>query len=168
MQVVLANLIFILAFLPHADDDEIEGLLSEEDLTSNSSLEKKDSEESEEFWKSFVVPVNEQEQDSKVVITPEENTDKAKIASNRIDSFDLPQLKSSTPLKRNKWKPEEIKKLITFRRKLNSRFQVVKGRMALWEEISADLLADGIVRSAGQCKSLWASLTQKYEVCSWY
>lgn len=122
---------------------------------------KKNSEESDDFWKSFVAPVNEQEQDSEGVI---EKTDKVEIPSNKNDS----QLKSSTPLKRNKWKPEEIKKLINFRRKLNSRFQVVKGRMALWEEISADLLADGIVRSAGQCKSLWASLTQKFEVCSQY
>lgn len=122
---------------------------------------KKNSEESDDFGKSFVVPVNEQEQDSEGVI---EKTDKVEIPSNKNDS----QLKSSTPLKRNKWKPEEIKKLINFRRKLNSRFQVVKGRMALWEEISADLLADGIVRSAGQCKSLWASLTQKFEVCSQY
>lgn len=140
------------------DDDEIEGLLSEEDLTATSSLVKKNSEESDDFWKSFVVPVNEQEQGSEGVI---EKTDKVEIPSNKNDS----QLKSSTPLKRNKWKPEEIKKLINFRRKLNSRFQVVKGRMALWEEISADLLADGIVRSAGQCKSLWASLTQKFEDC---
>ncbi|KAL8123301.1 hypothetical protein AgCh_011321 [Apium graveolens] len=147
------------------DDDEIEGLLSEEDLTASSSLAKKNSEESDDFWKSFVVPVNKQEQDSEGVITSEENTDKVEIASNENDSFDMPQLKSSKPLKRNKWKPEEIKKLINFRRKLNSRFQVVKGRMALWEEISADLLADGIVRSAGQCKSLWASLTQKFEEC---
>lgn len=155
---------------PHADDDEIEGLLSEEDLISTSSVAPKNSEESDDFWKSFVVPINKQEQVSEGVNTPEENTDKAKIASSDDDSSELPKshLKSSTPLKRNKWKPEEIKKLIKFRRDLNSRFQVVKGRMALWEEISADLLADGIVRSAGQCKSLWASLTQKYEVRSQY
>ena len=139
---------------------------SEEDLTSTSSLAKKNS-ESDDFWKSFVVPVNEHEQDSEGVATPEQKAE-AKIASSKNDPFDLPksELKSSTPSKRNKWKPEEIKKLIKFRKELNSRFQVVKGRMALWEEISAALLADGIVRSAGQCKSLWASLTQKYEVCS--
>lgn len=38
--------------------------------------------------------------------------------------------------------------------------------MALWEEISENLLANGITRSPGQCKSLWTSLVQKYEVCS--
>lgn len=68
--------------------------------------------------------------------------------------------------KRNKWKPEEVKKLIKMRGDFHSRFQVVKGRMALWEEISSSLLEDGITRSPAQCKSLWASLVQKYEVCS--
>ncbi|TYJ42157.1 hypothetical protein E1A91_A03G069200v1 [Gossypium mustelinum] len=72
------------------------------------------------------------------------------------------QPKSSKP-KRNKWKPEEVKKLIKMRGDLHSRFQVVKGRMALWEEISTSLLEDGITRSPAQCKSLWASLVQKYE-----
>ncbi|KAL6177618.1 hypothetical protein ACLB2K_049143 [Fragaria x ananassa] len=69
----------------------------------------------------------------------------------------------SKPVKRNKWKPEEVKKFIKMRGKLHSRFQVVKGRMALWEEISRNLLAEGINRSPGQCKSLWAPLVQKYE-----
>lgn len=68
-------------------------------------------------------------------------------------------------VKRNKWKPEEVKKLIDMRGELNERFQVVKGRMVLWEEISQKLLADGVNRSPGQCKSLWTSLIQKYEVC---
>jgi hypothetical protein len=76
------------------------------------------------------------------------------------------QSKSSKSIKRNKWKPEEVKKLIDLRGELHSRFQVVKGRMALWEEISGNLSSDGINRSPGQCKSLWASLVQKYEVCS--
>lgn len=114
-------------------------------------------------------PVDGQEEDRNVV-TPEENMEKATKASSTNDSLEMPKsvLKSSKPMKRNKWKPEEIKKLIKFRGELNSRFQVVRGRMALWEEISANLLADGISRSPGQCKSLWASLTQKYEVCSQY
>jgi len=73
--------------------------------------------------------------------------------------------KSSKSAKRNKWKHEEVKKLIDMRGELNDRFQVVKGRMALWEEISQNLLANGISRSPGQCKSLWTSLLQKYEVC---
>ncbi|XP_024960100.1 uncharacterized protein LOC112500757 [Cynara cardunculus var. scolymus] len=67
------------------------------------------------------------------------------------------------PVKRNRWKPEEVKKLIEFRGELNSRFQVVKGRMALWEEISVNLSNEGSSRSPSQCKSLWASLIQKYE-----
>lgn len=76
------------------------------------------------------------------------------------------QPKSSKPAKRNKWKPEDVKKLIRLRGELHSKFQVVKGRMALWEEISENLLAEGITRSAGECKSLWTSLVQKYEVDS--
>ncbi|KAE9587433.1 putative beta-lactamase transcription factor MYB family [Lupinus albus] len=71
--------------------------------------------------------------------------------------------KSSKPVKRNKWKPEEVKKVIGMREELHDRFQIVKGRMTLWEEISQTLLTDGISRSAGQCKSLWTSLVLKYE-----
>ncbi|KAG0484859.1 hypothetical protein HPP92_008938 [Vanilla planifolia] len=67
------------------------------------------------------------------------------------------------PVKRNKWKPEEIKKLIEERGLLNSRFHSVKGRMALWEELSSTMLSYGINRTPAQCKSLWASLVQKYE-----
>lgn len=93
-------------------------------------------------------------------VTFEECKEMSKKASNDNDSP-----KSLKSAKRNKWKPEEVKKLIQFRGELSSRFQVLKGRMALWEEISASLLACGINRSPGQCKSLWASLTQKYEVC---
>ncbi|CAA7405149.1 unnamed protein product [Spirodela intermedia] len=65
--------------------------------------------------------------------------------------------------KRNKWKPEEIKKLIEKRSELDDRFRAVKARMVLWEEISANLLQHGVDRSPGQCKSLWSSLVQKYE-----
>ncbi|XP_020217325.1 ribonuclease J isoform X2 [Cajanus cajan] len=71
--------------------------------------------------------------------------------------------KSSKSAKRNKWKHDEVRKLIGMRGELNDKFQVVKGRMALWEEISQNLLANGISRSPGQCKSLWTSLLQKYE-----
>lgn len=91
------------------------------------------------------------------------------------DSEDIDEAKSeetsnsepklSKSVKRNKWKTEEVKKLIGMRGELSDRFQVVKGRMALWEEISQKLLADGISRSPGQCKSLWTSLVVKYEVC---
>lgn len=87
------------------------------------------------------------------------------LESVQIDSgFPQSTMKSSKPLKRNRWKHDEIKKLITLRGELHSRFQVVRGRMALWEEISSNLLSSGVNRSAAQCKSLWASLVQKYEV----
>ena len=76
--------------------------------------------------------------------------------------------KPSKAIKRNRWKPEEVSKLIQMRGELHSQFQVAKRRMALWEEVSRGLLADGINRSPGQCKSRWASLVQEYEVCySW-
>ncbi|AQK60200.1 RNA-metabolising metallo-beta-lactamase family protein [Zea mays] len=65
--------------------------------------------------------------------------------------------------KKNKWKPEEIKSLIQMRGEMNERFQSVKGRMILWEEISDNMLKQGISRTPAQCKSLWTSLVQKYE-----
>lgn len=65
--------------------------------------------------------------------------------------------------KGNKWKPEEIKRLIKKRAELDERFQAVKGRMILWEEVSASLMVHGIERTPAQCKCLWASLVQKYE-----
>jgi hypothetical protein len=66
--------------------------------------------------------------------------------------------------KKNKWKPEEIKSLIQMHGEMNERFQSVKGRMVLWEEISDNMLKQGISRTPAQCKSLWTSLVQKYEV----
>ncbi|OIT31667.1 hypothetical protein A4A49_25464, partial [Nicotiana attenuata] len=74
-----------------------------------------------------------------------------------------PKLQSSKPLKRNRWKPEEVKKLIKIRGELHGRFQVVRGRMALWEEISSRLVSGGINRTPAQCKSQWASQVKKYE-----
>ncbi|XP_078182151.1 RNA-metabolising metallo-beta-lactamase family protein isoform X2 [Carex rostrata] len=65
--------------------------------------------------------------------------------------------------KRNRWKPEEISRLVKLRGELDEKFQTVKGRMVLWEQISSDMLSHGMDRSAAQCKSLWASLVQKYE-----
>ncbi|KAJ1279424.1 hypothetical protein BS78_04G155700 [Paspalum vaginatum] len=65
--------------------------------------------------------------------------------------------------KKNKWKPEEIKSLIQMRGDMNEKFQSVKGRMVLWEEISDSMLNQGISRTPAQCKSLWTSLVQKYE-----
>ncbi|KAF3779639.1 Ribonuclease j [Nymphaea thermarum] len=65
--------------------------------------------------------------------------------------------------KRNKWKPEEITKLIKMRSDMDSQFQSVRSRMVLWEEISEKMLDHGINRSPAQCKSLWTSLVLKYE-----
>ncbi|CAN4105350.1 unnamed protein product [Withania somnifera] len=94
----------------------------------------------------------------------EEESKLSRKESIQIDpGFPQSMMKSSKPLKRNRWKHDEIKKLITLRGKLHSKFQVVRGRMVLWEEISSNLLSVGVDRSPAQCKSLWASLVQKYE-----
>ncbi|XP_007037950.2 PREDICTED: ribonuclease J isoform X1 [Theobroma cacao] len=155
-------------------DGEVEKLLPEGDTTTSSpdSLERHtpNSEGSDEFWKSFITsssPVNNLVNDNNGLVPKKEYKSQLKsdgTASSGDDS-EMPssQPKSSKPAKRNKWKPEEVKKLIKMRGKLHSRFQVVKGRMALWEEISTSLMAEGISRSPGQCKSLWTSLVQKYE-----
>ncbi|GLT55338.1 hypothetical protein SLA2020_284700 [Shorea laevis] len=97
--------------------------------------------------------------------TPQLQVEKDGIEGSKDEPLELSnaQPTSSKPVKRNRWKPEEVKQLINLRGELNSRFQVVKGRMALWEEISGSLLSDGITRSAGECKSRWTSLVQKYE-----
>ena len=68
--------------------------------------------------------------------------EKDSVESGKDESSKLPN--SSKSVKRNKWKPEEVKKLIDLRGELHSKFQVVKGRMALWEQISGSFLSDGI------------------------
>lgn len=154
------------------DDIQVENLLPEEETTTSSSnLEKTPSpatEDKDDFWKSFIEPSSPVE---KLVVDDDNSSPRMEHAlksendgteSSEDESSDS-RPKPSKSLRRNKWKPEEIKKLIKLRGELDSRFQVVKGRMALWEEISNSLLADGIYRSPGQCKSLWASLVQKYE-----
>uniref|UniRef100_A0A0E0K0T0 Myb-like domain-containing protein n=1 Tax=Oryza punctata TaxID=4537 RepID=A0A0E0K0T0_ORYPU len=116
----------------------------------------------EHFWDSFKSPtavkiariVNGSAQGSKPKI--------GKISIVGKDSSDP----SSAPVKsskKNKWKPEEIKSLIQMRGEMNEKFQSVKGRMVLWEEISSSMLSQGISRTPAQCKSLWTSLVQKYE-----
>ncbi|BBH03683.1 RNA-metabolising metallo-beta-lactamase family protein [Prunus dulcis] len=135
------------------DGIEVEVLLPEEDsATSNSKSEKlsSDSEKSDDFGMQSLV------EDKNGLAVQQEH-----LKKDGPDNSEIPN--PSKPVKRNKWKPEEVEKLIKMRGKLRSRFQVVKGRMALWEEISRNLLVDGINRSPGQCKSLWASLVQKYE-----
>ncbi|CAN0905947.1 Ribonuclease J [Linum grandiflorum] len=131
------------------EDAVEEGLLPEEDntLSSESTSESSDerTEEEDNFWRSMMSSL------------PGDPSEEAKVTSEGEKS----RPKSG---KRNKWKAEEIKKLITMRGILNSRFKSVKGgRMVLWEDISSRLMAEGIERTPGQCKSLWASLVQKYE-----
>ncbi|XP_011073026.1 uncharacterized protein LOC105158090 isoform X2 [Sesamum indicum] len=142
------------------------GLAIERDTTAQELEDKAPNvDESDDFWKSFISPsgLKQSEGDSDL-LPAAAHREKAKEESSELDSV-LPKSRQTTSktAKRNKWKPEEVRKLIKLRGKLHSRFQVLKGRMALWEEISSSLLLDGIGRSPGQCKSLWASLVQKYE-----
>ncbi|XP_011044176.1 PREDICTED: uncharacterized protein LOC105139443 isoform X2 [Populus euphratica] len=155
------------------DDIEFERELPEEEGTSSSSNlaegHSSTSEDQDDFQKSSVPsssPVNELVESDESLVPPGEQMNKLK--EDAVDSSDDELLENeNSRLKRsksrNKWKPEEVKSLIKMRGELNSRFQVVRGRMALWEEISTNLMADGINRSPGQCKSLWTSLVQKYE-----
>ncbi|KAL3507108.1 hypothetical protein ACH5RR_032490 [Cinchona calisaya] len=148
---------------------DLERLLPEDETNSvSTSLEAflSNGAESDNFWKSFVrTSTNDALEESNTVLRlQEQDCEKpGKDISELASGLPQSKLKSSKPVKPNKWKPEEIKKLIQMRGELHSRFQVVKGRMALWEEISSTLLAGGISRTPGQCKSLWASLVQKYE-----
>ncbi|KAE8725064.1 putative Cycloeucalenol cycloisomerase [Hibiscus syriacus] len=151
-------------------DDEVETFLPEEVTTTSSPDHTDSSEDSDEFWKSFIIssPVDKLENGNNgFVPNKEEHKSEMKSdgASSSGDDFKRPYSKSKLlkPAKRNKWKPEELKKLIEMRGELHGRFQVVKGRMVLWEEVSANLSADGVNRSPMQCKSTWASLVQKYE-----
>ncbi|TYI72421.1 hypothetical protein E1A91_D07G060800v1 [Gossypium mustelinum] len=154
--------------------NDVETFLPEELTTSSSpdhaERHTRSTEDSDEFWKPFIKsssPIDNLENDNNGFIPIEEHKSELKsddaASSGDVSELLSSQLKSSKPAKRNKWTSEEVKKLIKMRGELHSRFQVVKGRMALWEEISASLLADGISRSPVQCKSRWASLVQKYE-----
>ncbi|KAL9673321.1 hypothetical protein QQ045_029577 [Rhodiola kirilowii] len=126
-----------------------ERLLLEEEPLITSSVVKESllskSLKSDEFWKAFV--------------TPTEDAGSSKEESEISDA----ETKSTKSMKRNRWKPEEVKMLIKMRGELHDKFQVVKGRMALWDEISTNLVSGGFDRTPGQCKSLWTSLVQKYE-----
>ncbi|XP_059443585.1 ribonuclease J isoform X2 [Corylus avellana] len=150
-------------------------LLPEEDTTTSSSSFAEgllsDSGDSDDFWKAFITsssPVEKAAKANNGFVARSKHVsqvEKDGIEGSKDESLELSnaQPASSKPVRRNKWKPEEVKQLINLRGKLNSRFQVLKGRMALWEEISGNLLSEGITRSAGECKSRWASLVQKYE-----
>ncbi|CAK8566245.1 unnamed protein product [Lathyrus sativus] len=153
------------------DDNDIEGLLPEKDTTtSGDEGDLPDSEDSDEFWKPFIASsveksikanngyVSRKDYKSNLKQDDSEGIDEAKS-----EEMSNAEPESSKSVKKNRWKTEEVNKLIDLRSDLRDRFKVVKGRMALWEEISQSLLAVGISRSPGQCKSRWASLVQKYE-----
>ncbi|EEF51809.1 conserved hypothetical protein [Ricinus communis] len=149
------------------DDSEVGRLQPDENtaasISSSPDRLPSNSQDQDDFWKSFVSsnPIDTLVPQSEHI---KELEDDGSLSSDD-ESMEMQDQKSkpSKRVKRNKWKPEEIKKLIKVRGKLHDRFQVVKGRMALWEEVSNRLMIDGINRSPGQCKSLWASLNQKYE-----
>ncbi|CAI8584370.1 unnamed protein product [Vicia faba] len=153
------------------DNIDIKGLLPEKDTTtSGAEGDLPDSADSDEFWKSFIASsveksikanngyVSRKEYKSNLKQDDSEDTGEA-----NSEEMSNAEPESSKSIKNNKWKAKEVKKLIDLRSDLRDRFKVVKGRMALWEEISQSLLADGISRSPGQCKSLWTSLVMKYE-----
>ncbi|KAK4787241.1 hypothetical protein SAY86_011074 [Trapa natans] len=131
--------------------------------------------DSDNFWSSFLSssssPVEKLVKDENGSI-PKQDLEENAASSDASDASEGETSDSCSPtsqekppktVRKNKWKTEEVKKLIKLRGELHSKFQVVKGRMALWEEISADLSAHGISQSPAQCKSMWASLVQKYE-----
>uniref|UniRef100_A0A7N0USQ1 Myb-like domain-containing protein n=1 Tax=Kalanchoe fedtschenkoi TaxID=63787 RepID=A0A7N0USQ1_KALFE len=128
----------------------VERLLPEEELATSSSLVEEiipsASAKADQFWKAYVTSPSEE----------------AGTSEDESESSDT-EIKSSKSVKRNRWKTEEIKMLIKMRGELHEQFQVAKRRMALWEEISANLVSGGFDRTPGQCKSLWTSLVQKYE-----
>ncbi|KAK3154294.1 hypothetical protein QOZ80_2BG0188680 [Eleusine coracana subsp. coracana] len=116
----------------------------------------------EHFWESFKSPTA-----VKIarIVNGSAQGNKSKAGKIGIMGKD-PNQSAAAPVKsskKNKWKPEDIKSLIQLRGEMNDKFQSVKGRMVLWEEISGSMLSQGISRTPAQCKSLWTSLVQKYE-----
>lgn len=162
------------SFICVVDDKEVNELLPEDDTpTSDSNAVKgltPDSGDSDDFWKSFITSTSTPKtsvQDSNSLLRQEQHVSELNVDSyESSDGSETPGSQPNSPKKRNKWKPEEVKKFIQLRGELHGRFQAGKGRMALWKEISKDLMNEGFNRSPGQCKSLWTSLLQKYEVCS--
>lgn len=144
-------------------DLDIEQLLPEEDLAASDFETASFSSLAEEnnIQDSFRVP--ELVKDENGSVLKEHTTKKVNgiIAEEPIKTAKA-RSTASKSTKRNKWKPEEIRTLIKMRGELDSKFQAVKGRMLLWEEISTNMLECGIQRTPAQCKSLWASLVQKY------
>ncbi|KAK9668898.1 hypothetical protein RND81_13G094500 [Saponaria officinalis] len=155
------------------DGGEFDGLLTKEEddtTASNIARSSNQSQDSNDTWKSFFESTSLRSSELDEISTAsgllEQNAEKITGEEvNNDESGELPSSPSeaSKSTKRNRWKSEEVKKLIKLRGELHNRFQVARGRMALWEEISSSLSSDGFNRSPGQCKSLWASLVQKYE-----
>ncbi|XP_077227820.1 RNA-metabolising metallo-beta-lactamase family protein isoform X2 [Tasmannia lanceolata] len=160
-----------------AEDDLVEEenedldvkLLSEDDTTTSSDSDAPSSftpAESHDFWESFgALSVEIPKDGSKFILKEHQKLTENGNEGSGEESIESAKPRSVAPkrAKPNKWKPEEIKKLIKLRGELDSRFQAVKARMVLWEELSGNMLQSGIKRTPGQCKSLWASLVQKYE-----
>lgn len=157
------------------DGGEFDGLFMDDDAPvsiseSSEGSSSVKSEDSDNFWKSFMDsslgPTSEPGKSSDASGLTEDqigNTIGEEVSEDESNESDDSLSKGSKSTKRNRWRSEEVKKLIRLRGDLHGRFQVARGRMALWEEISSSLLADGVNRTPGQCKSLWASLVQKYE-----
>lgn len=155
-------------YTSHAgDNSEVEESISDD--ASRSSRQDLSSPENPmklvDFWESYKSP-------SAVEIAKAANgsvsMDHSKSSKGKVNNSKEPTKLGPQPAgksaKRNKWKPEEIKRLIKMRGDLDSKFRTTKARMVLWEEISDDMMSHGITRTPAQCKSLWASLIQKYEV----
>ncbi|CAI9757494.1 unnamed protein product [Fraxinus pennsylvanica] len=133
---------------------EVRRLYEGDKTSSSSELEKSSNgDDSDDFWKSFVVPsvVNQSKGESDL-LPAQEKKEVAKTESSELDSSMPKSRLKPKAAKWNEWKPEEVKKQIELHGELNRRFQVPRRRMALWEEISSNLLSDGITRSVGQCK----------------
>ncbi|KAI5417234.1 ribonuclease J isoform X2 [Lathyrus oleraceus] len=105
----------------------------------------------------------EDDNDAEGLLPKEDATTSNRAASNLSETENGPEDAEIKPVKRNKWKEEEVKKLIGVRREFEDTFQLVKGNNVFWEEISKNLLAYGINKNPRQCRSMWTSLLQKYE-----
>ncbi|XP_020104756.1 uncharacterized protein LOC109721501 isoform X3 [Ananas comosus] len=151
---------------PEGDNSEVEESISDD--ASRSSRQDLSSPESPmklvEFWESYKSPsaVEIAKAANGSVSVDHSKSNKRKVNNSKVPTKLGPQ-PAGKSAKRNKWKPEEIKRLIKMRGDLDNKFQTTKARMVLWEEISDDMMSHGITRTPAQCKSLWASLVQKYE-----
>ncbi|KAJ6374482.1 hypothetical protein OIU78_030066 [Salix suchowensis] len=123
-----------------AKNSEVDGfkfereLSKEEETSSSPSLAEghsSNSKNQDNFRKSFVPPssVHELVKSDENLVPPGEHVDKLKKDGTISSDDDLlenqnSRSKRSEPVKRTKWKPEEVKSLIKLRGELHSRFQV--------------------------------------------